>query len=72
MHLHHHLTELLTSLTNLLSVVGEAEANAKAVNIRNRDDVGNKQRQDEIMHLDEYIAKLVSLKSERRLENKLQ
>jgi len=57
---------------NFIVVVGEAEATAKAVNIRNRDDVGNKQRQEEVINLDEFVAKLVSLKTERRLENKLQ
>ncbi|CAE6492331.1 unnamed protein product [Rhizoctonia solani] len=56
---------------NFIVVVGEAEANVRAVNVRNRDDVGNKQRQDEVIPLDDFAAKLVSLKSERRLENKL-
>lgn len=57
---------------NFIVVVGEAEANAQAVNVRNRDDVGNKQRQDEIIKLEDFVDKLVSLKKERRLENKLQ
>jgi threonyl-tRNA synthetase len=52
-------------------VVGEAEASAQAVNVRNRDDVGNKQRQDETIKLEDFAAKLISLKKERRLENKL-
>ncbi|KAF8685176.1 Threonyl-tRNA synthetase [Rhizoctonia solani] len=56
---------------NFIVVVGEAEANVKAVNVRNRDDVGNKQRQDEVIPLDDFVAKLLSLKTERRLENKL-
>ncbi|CAE6493949.1 unnamed protein product [Rhizoctonia solani] len=56
---------------NFIVVVGEAEANVRAVNVRNRDDVGNKQRQDEVIPLDNFITKLVSLKTERRLENKL-
>ncbi|KAG8694635.1 threonyl-tRNA synthetase, partial [Ceratobasidium sp. 395] len=56
---------------NFIVVVGEAEASARAVNVRNRDDVGNKQRQDEIIKLDDFSSKLTSLKTERRLENKL-
>lgn len=52
-------------------VVGEAEQTARAVNVRNRDDVGSKQRQDEVIKLEDFLAKLVSLKTERRLQNKL-
>ncbi|KAG9084558.1 threonyl-tRNA synthetase, partial [Ceratobasidium sp. 370] len=56
---------------NFIVVVGEAEVSAQAVNVRNRDDVGNKHRQDEIIKLDDFVSKLTSLKKERRLENKL-
>ncbi|KAF2121965.1 hypothetical protein BDV96DRAFT_562722 [Lophiotrema nucula] len=58
------------ALYNFIIVVGAEERDAKAVNIRNRDDQASQQR-GEVIPLDEVISKLVSLRDERRLENKL-
>lgn len=44
--------------------------NKQSVNVRNRDNVGIKGR-DEMMPLDEIEKKLVALKSSRSLDNKL-
>ena len=53
-----------------LPVVGEAEYSTQSVNVRNRDDIGLKGRAETIK-FDEVIEKLVKLKEERRLENKI-
>lgn len=42
----------------------------RAVNVRNRDDAGTKAR-GEIIPLDVVVEKMVALKRDRRLENKL-
>ncbi|RXW16925.1 hypothetical protein EST38_g8929 [Candolleomyces aberdarensis] len=55
---------------NFILVVGQEELDAKAVNVRNRDDVGSKGK-DEMVPLEEALSKLVSLKKTRSLENKL-
>ncbi|KAF7366685.1 AA-TRNA-LIGASE-II domain-containing protein [Mycena sanguinolenta] len=55
---------------NFILVVGEAEMNSQSVNVRNRDDVGSKGR-DEMMPLEEFGTKLVALKNSRSLHNKL-
>lgn len=52
------------------SVVGQEELDARSVNVRNRDDVGTKAR-SETIPLDEIVQKLVSLKKNRSLQNKL-
>ena len=54
----------------MLAVVGEEEMNARAVNVRNRDDIGQKTRAP-TLPLDEVVMKLVSLKATRSLENKI-
>ena len=58
-----------SSLT-IPAVVGEEEMNARAVNVRNRDDVGQKTRAP-TLPLDEVVMKLVNLKATRSLENKI-
>ncbi|KAJ6588367.1 hypothetical protein B0H19DRAFT_1098957 [Mycena capillaripes] len=55
---------------NFILVVGEEELNKQSVNVRNRDNIGIKGR-DEMMPLDEIETKLVALKSSRSLDNKL-
>lgn len=50
-------------------VVGQDELDSRSVNVRNRDDVGTKAR-SEIIKLDEVLEKMLSLKNERRLENR--
>lgn len=52
------------------TVVGQEEFDARSVNIRNRDDVGIKGRAETIQ-LDDVVRKLVALKENRSLENKL-
>jgi threonyl-tRNA synthetase len=42
----------------------------RSVNVRNRDDVGTKAR-SEALPLDEVVKRMVALKAERRIENKL-
>jgi len=51
-------------------VVGEAERESRTVNIRNRDDP-NSQTKGDLIPLDEAIAKLKALKSEKRMANAL-
>jgi len=58
------------SQNNFILTVGSEEASARTVNIRNRDDIGTKAR-GESLPLDVVVQKMVALKSERRLENKL-
>ncbi|TFK17681.1 threonyl-tRNA synthetase [Coprinopsis marcescibilis] len=55
---------------NLILVVGQEELDARAVNIRNRDDVGTKAK-GEMKPLEEVVQKLLELKKGRSLENKL-
>lgn len=63
---------LISSGSNLTkaAVVGEEEMNARAVNVRNRDDIGQKIRAP-TLPLDEVVTKLVNLKAQRSLENKI-
>lgn len=42
----------------------------RSVNVRNRDDIGQKVRAETIP-LDEVLEKMVKLKAEKRLDNKL-
>lgn len=44
--------------------------NTQSVNVRNRDDIGNKVRA-EMMPLDDIATKLLALKTSRSLHNKL-
>ncbi|TKY90330.1 hypothetical protein EX895_000328 [Sporisorium graminicola] len=55
---------------NFVFVVGHEEMQTKSVNIRNRDDA-NQKGKAETMDLEKTVQLLKSLKSERRLENKL-
>ena len=57
-------------LYNFIFVVGAEERDSRTVNIRNRDDQATQHR-GEIVPLDEAVGKLVKLREERRLENKL-
>lgn len=43
---------------------------SQSVNVRNREDVGTKAR-SEMIKLDDVVAKLSALNTERRIENKL-
>jgi threonyl-tRNA synthetase len=58
------------SLYNFIMVVGAEEQKARAVNWRNRDDQETQQR-GEIVPLDDAIKKLVQLRDDRSLENKV-
>lgn len=65
-------SSLCPSSTTLTApaVVGQEELDSQSVNVRNREDVGSKAR-SEMIKLDEVVEKMVALKKERRLENKL-
>ncbi|TEB26828.1 tars protein [Coprinellus micaceus] len=54
---------------NFIFVVGQEELDNRAVNIRNRDDVGTKSR-GEILKLDDVVEKLLAMKKARGLSNK--
>jgi len=55
---------------NFILIVGQDELDAKSVNVRNRDDTATKNR-GEVIALDKFLDMTLSLKKERRLENKL-
>ena len=55
---------------NFILTVGTEEASDRSVNVRNRDDVGTKAR-GQTIPLKEVVEKMVALKTERRLANKL-
>ncbi|KAJ7637030.1 hypothetical protein FB45DRAFT_977499 [Roridomyces roridus] len=55
---------------NFILVVGEEERKSKSVNVRNRDDVGTKGR-DKMMPLEEFVERMVALKTSKSLDNKL-
>ena len=57
------------ALTPPFAVVGQEELDNRAVNIRNRDDVGTKSR-GEILKLDDVVEKLLAMKKSRGLSNK--
>lgn len=59
----------LASADTVGAVVGQEELDSRSVNVRNREDVGK--ARSEMVKLDEIVEKLVSLKKERRFENKL-
>lgn len=53
-----------------VEVLGAQEMNTKTLNIRNRDDQSTQQK-GEMIPLDEGLAKICSLRDEKRLINKL-
>ncbi|KAF8194343.1 threonyl-tRNA synthetase [Mycena galopus ATCC 62051] len=55
---------------DFILVVGDVEMKSQSVNVRNRDDVGSKGR-NEMMPVEEFGTKLVALKNSRSLHNKL-
>lgn len=55
---------------NFILIVGEQELNARAVNVRNRDDK-NQQSKGEMIGLDDVITKMLALKDSKALENQL-
>jgi threonyl-tRNA synthetase len=58
------------SLYNFIMVVGAEEQEKRAVNWRNRDDQETQQR-GVVVPLDEAIKKLVELRDERKIENRV-
>ncbi|BGP14692.1 hypothetical protein JCM10213_006228 [Rhodosporidiobolus nylandii] len=56
---------------NFIFVVGSEEAESRSVNVRNRDDAGNKKARTETIKVDEVLEKLLRLKNQRRLDNEL-
>ena len=56
---------------NFILVVGQEELEGKAVNVRNRDDVGEKKTRAATVPLDVLIERLSSLKGSRSLSNKI-
>ncbi|KAF9731302.1 hypothetical protein PMIN02_010083 [Paraphaeosphaeria minitans] len=58
------------ALYNFIIVVGDEERENKAANVRNRDDQES-QKRGEVIPLDEVVKKLVALRDERRLDNKI-
>lgn len=56
---------------NFILVVGQEELDGKAVNVRNRDDVGEKKTRAATVPLDTFVEKLVALKGSRSLSNKV-
>ncbi|KAK9455775.1 hypothetical protein V1511DRAFT_510640 [Dipodascopsis uninucleata] len=55
---------------NFILIVGEEELNARAVNVRNRDDV-TQQKKGEMIALSDVIEKFVALKESRALVNQI-
>lgn len=51
-------------------VVGAEEAKSQTVNIRNRDDQSTQTKGD-LVPMQEALEKMIALKEERRLENKI-
>lgn len=58
------------ALYNFIIVVGAEERENKAANVRNRDDQES-QKRGEVIPLDDVVKKLVELRNERRLDNKI-
>ena len=56
---------------NFILVVGQEELEGKAVNVRNRDDVGEKKTRAATVPLDTLVEKLTALKGSRSLSNKI-
>jgi threonyl-tRNA synthetase len=61
---------LTISLSLLVLVVGAKEQETRTVNIRNRDDPAT-QKMGELVPLQKVLERLVELRDERRLENKI-
>lgn len=61
----------LTADSVFFAVVGSEEMDTRSVNVRNRDDAGNKKARSETIKLDDVVEKLQRLKNERRLDNEL-
>lgn len=58
------------AIDRMCVVVGQTELETRSVNVRNRDNIGQKGR-EETVPLDDIIKKLVTLRDSRSLENKL-
>ena len=56
---------------NFILVVGQEELDGRAVNVRNRDDVGEKKTRAATVPLDILVGKLTALKGSRSLSNKI-
>ena len=56
---------------NFILVVGQEELDGEAVNVRNRDDVGEKKTRAATVPLDILIERLTTLKRSRSLSNKI-
>ena len=56
---------------NFILVVGQEELDGNSVNVRNRDDVGEKKARAATVPLDTLIEKLGTLKGSRSLSNKI-
>ena len=56
---------------NFILVVGQEELDGGAVNVRNRDDVGEKKTRAATVPLDILIERLTTLKGSRSLSNKI-
>jgi threonyl-tRNA synthetase len=56
---------------NFILVVGQEELDGKAVNVRNRDDVGEKKTRAATVPLDTLVGQLVALEKSRSLSNKI-
>ncbi|GAA6058628.1 hypothetical protein JCM10212_004039 [Sporobolomyces blumeae] len=56
---------------NFIFVVGSEEMDSRSVNVRNRDDAGNKKARTETIQVDEVLEKMLRLKNEHRLDNEL-
>ena len=56
---------------NFILVVGQEELDGKSVNVRNRDDVGEKKTRAATVPLETLIEKLATLKGSRSLSNKI-
>ena len=64
------LLKMISFFSPVHIVVGQEELDARAVNVRNRDDIGTKSK-GEMVPLDKVVDQLVALKSSRSLANKL-
>ena len=56
---------------NFILVVGQEELDGKSVNVRNRDDVGEKKTRAATVPLETLVEKLATLKGSRSLSNKI-
>jgi len=57
---------------NFILVVGQSELETSSVNVRNRDDIGDKSKaRGDLVPVDEVVEKFLKMKTERRLDNRL-